>query len=78
MHQEPRDKLSLARRRAVHVWLVEQGMTSDAADTWCDAWEAESTARGHHRESLDFWREAGPWIAERLVIRMRRPSSGNS
>jgi hypothetical protein len=78
MRYENRDRMSIARRRAVHDWLVEQGMESNAAESWCDAWEAEATARGLHRQSLDFWREAGPWIAERLNIRDRSPRNAES
>lgn len=66
---EYRNKLPIARRRAVHGWLVEQGMESEAAESWCDAWEAEANARGLHERSLDYWRDAGPWIAERLSVR---------
>jgi len=61
-----RDRLTDARRRAVFEWLTSQGMTTDAAESWCDAWEADATARGLHRRGLDYWKEAGPWIAERL------------
>lgn len=63
---ENHEKLHIARRRAVRDWLMGQGMASAPADSWCDAWETEATARGLHRETLDFWKDAGPWIAQRL------------
>lgn len=64
-------KMRAARRRAVRDWLTHEGMTSEAADSWCDAWEVEATTRGLHPTSLDFWLDAGPWIAERLRARHR-------
>ena len=60
MRYEDRDKLGVARRRATRDWLMGYGMADTAADSWCDAWEAEATARGLHRQSLDFWMDAGP------------------
>ena len=63
---EDRDKMPAARRRAVADWLMGHGMSSNAAQSWCDAWEAEAVTRGLHPQSLDFWKDAGPWIAERL------------
>ena len=63
---EDRNKLHLARRRSVGAWLTRQGMATDAADSWCDAWEVEAQARGLDPQSLDYWKDAGPWIAERL------------
>ena len=50
-------------------WLTREGMTSDAAESWCEAWESEAAARGLHPTGLDFWEDAGPWIAERLRSR---------
>ena len=58
-----------ARRAAVRGWLTHYGMTGEAADSWCDAWEAEAASRGLHIETLDFWMDAGPWIAESLRAR---------
>jgi hypothetical protein len=58
-----------ARRRAVHDWLTLEGMTRQAAESWCGAWQSEAATRGLHPTGLDFWVDAGPWIAERLRTR---------
>lgn len=69
MHKEGPDRLGAARRHAVQQWLIRQGMAAAAADSWCDAWEAQATGRGLHPQSVDFWEGAGLWIAERLKSR---------
>ena len=63
------DRLGAARRHAVQQWLIGQGMATTAADSWCDAWEAEASGRGLHPQSLDFWEGAGSWIAGHLKSR---------
>jgi hypothetical protein len=59
-------RLDRARRAAVRGWLIRSGLAEEAADGWCDAWEAEAHRRGLERPAIDFWEDAGPWIAERL------------
>jgi hypothetical protein len=66
---ENANTLQIARRRAVQQWLIGQGMAAAAADSWCDAWEAQATGRGLHPQSVDFWEGAGLWIAGRLKSR---------
>lgn len=67
-HEDP-SKLGVARRRAVLGWLIGQGMTNEAADSWCAAWEAEATRQGRQLRALDYREGAGLWIAERLRSR---------
>jgi hypothetical protein len=57
-----------ARRRAVRDWLAQEGKPAGVAESWCDAWETEATARGLLPQSFDYWKDAGPWIAERLTL----------
>ena len=45
--------MRITRRRAVRDWLTDEWMSTEAADSWCDAWEVEATTRGSHPTGLD-------------------------
>jgi hypothetical protein len=63
------ERAHVARRMAVRHGLTYAGMSIKHAEAWCDAWEAEATARGFERDSPDFWRHGEIWIAEQRRTR---------
>ncbi len=64
------DRIYQARRAAVLSRLVQADRLSEQrAEGFVAAWEAEATERGLWRDSVGFWLEADPWLAEKLKAR---------
>jgi hypothetical protein len=57
------ERIHQARRAAVRNGLTDHGMPLEEAERWCDAWEAEATARGLPKDR-DYWTIGSAWIAE--------------
>jgi hypothetical protein len=53
----------VARRTAVRNLLVDEGMLSETAEAWCDAWEAEADRLVLEPDS-EFWTLGIAWIGE--------------
>ena len=63
------ERIHQARRDAVRNTLAGTGMGVEAAERWCDAWEAEADRRGLARDR-DYWSVGSDWIeAERAARR---------
>jgi hypothetical protein len=57
------DRIHVARRNAIRNSLMDVGIAQQAAEEWCDRWEAEAERRGLER-GPDYWKDGRKWIWE--------------
>jgi hypothetical protein len=62
------ERIFQARREAIRNTLTGSGMSLEAAERWCDAWELEATGRGLPRDA-NYWHDGATWIAAERAAR---------
>ena len=62
------ERLFTARRAGCLEHLVRIGQTTETAEAWCHAWEAEAERRGWPR-SAEFWEQGRLWIDAQITMR---------
>jgi hypothetical protein len=67
------ERIHLARRAAIANALTGSGMDPDAANRWCDAWEAEAALLDLERDG-DYWQAGKLWIDAQCAARKRPPN----
>ena len=68
------DRIHQARRDAIRNRLIGRtGYTTEVAEQWCDAWEAEAALRGMKKDA-DYWEAGKLWIDTRCAARKRPPN----
>ena len=61
-------RIQETRRAAVRNNLVGSGMSLEAAERWCDAWELEAAGRGLPRDGT-YWQTGEAWIVRDRAAR---------
>lgn len=68
------ERVHQARRTAIRNAIIEtRGLDVDAAERWCDAWEAEAALRDAKRDG-DFWEAGKLWIDAQCAAGKRPPN----
>ena len=63
-------RIDEARRAAVRVSLIGQGVIEETADAWIAAWEDKAAEDGLERGSA-YWQAGWTWIAQERTRRVR-------
>lgn len=68
------DRIHQARRDAIRNRLIGRtGYSTEVAEQWCDAWEAEAALRGMKKDA-DYWEAGKLWIDAQCAARKRPPN----
>jgi hypothetical protein len=65
------ERRAFKANRALIKKELTEGMPSEDADVWCDAWEAEAKRLGIDRRTPDFWTVGSAWIRQQKATRRR-------